>query len=303
MAQEHRLIADREGERLDLFVSRSLLEVTRSRARRLIVDGLVTIDGRPPTKAGTPLEIGQEVSVAVPPSPSKTPQPEAIPLQVVLEDPDLLVIDKPAGLAVHPSAGHESHTLVNAVLARSPELSRVGGRQRPGIVHRLDKDTSGLIIVAKNDEAHLALAQQLKERRVEKVYVALVEGRVTPADGVIEAPLGRHPRDRRKVAVVEDGREARTRFHVIREVDGRSLLELRPETGRTHQIRVHLASIGHPVTGDSVYGRRSRDVVPRQFLHAHRLIFAHPRSGERIELEAPLAPDLVEALGRLEGAI
>ena len=299
MTDVHDLSADRSSERLDLFVTRRLQELTRSRVRRLIDQGLVTVDDRPAAKAGLRLNAGQRVRVTLPPPEPSELEPEAIPLRIVFEDEDLLVVDKPAGMAVHPSPGHSRHTLVHAVLAHCPDLSGIGGVLRPGIVHRLDKDTSGLIIVAKHDAAHLSLARQLKERKVEKTYVALVEGRVRPQQGVIDAPIGRHPRHRKRMAVVENGRDARTRYRVLREVDGRSLVEVQPTTGRTHQIRVHLASIGHPVVGDTLYGKRS-DVFPRQFLHAQRLAFRHPRSGERMELEAPLAEDLQRALAELE---
>ena len=302
MSDTHDLTADRGGERLDVFVARRLPELTRSRVWRLIDEGLVAVEGRPPAKAGIALDAGQRVRVTLPPPEPAVPEPEPIPLRIVYEDDDLLVVDKPAGLAVHPSRGHASHTLVNAVLAHCPELSGIGGVGRPGIVHRLDKDTSGLIIVAKNDAAHLSLARQLKERRVEKTYIALVEGRLKQLEGVIDAPIGRHPARRKKMAVVEGGREARTRYRVLREIDGRTLVEVRPETGRTHQIRVHFAAIGHPVVGDPVYGR-GRALVPslrRQFLHAQRLAFRHPRTGERLELEAPLAEDLAQALAELE---
>jgi 23S rRNA pseudouridine1911/1915/1917 synthase len=183
------------------------------------------------------------------------------------------------------------------VLGRWPELAGVGGAERPGIVHRLDKDTSGLIIVAKNEGAHLSLSRQLKQRRVEKSYLALVHGRLEPEEAVIEAPVGRHPRYRQRMAVVEGGREARTSYRVLRYLEGYSLVEVTPATGRTHQIRVHLAALGHPVVGDAVYGRRS-PLFPRQFLHALRLTFRHPRTGERLRLEAPLPDDLREALER-----
>ncbi len=302
VAEVHDLSADRSGERLDVFLARRLPSLTRSRVRRLIDEGLVTVGGRLPGKAGVRLEPGQRVRVTLPPPESTVLEPESIPLRIVYEDGDLLVVDKPAGLAVHPSPGHSSHTLVHAVLARCPNLSSIGGEGRPGIVHRLDKDTSGLVIVAKNDGAHLSLARQLKERRVEKTYLALVEGRIEPADAVIDAPIGRHPRHRKRMAVVEGGREARTRYRLLREVDGRSLLEVRPETGRTHQIRVHLAAAGHPVAGDPTYGRRGPPPggLRRQFLHAQRLAFRHPRSGERLELEAPLPEDLAAVLRELE---
>jgi len=301
VAEVHDLVADRAGERLDVFVARRLPQLTRSRVRRLIDGGFVTVDGALAAKAGVKLEAGQRVQVTLPPPEPTELEPEPMPLRIVYEDDDLLVVDKPAGLAVHPSPGHSSHTLVNAVLAHCPGLSAIGGEGRPGIVHRLDKDTSGLIIVAKNDAAHLSLARQLKERQVEKTYLALVEGRVEPGEGVIDAPIARHPRHRKKMAVVAGGREACTRYRVLREVGGRSLVEARPETGRTHQIRVHFASIGHPIVGDAVYGRGRRESpVRRQFLHAQRLAFRHPRTGERLELEAPLAEDLAEALAELE---
>ena len=303
MTETHRLVADRDGERLDVFAARLLPQLSRSRVRRLIDGGLVTLDGRPAAKAGVKLEAGQRVELTVPPPEPAELEPEAIPLRIVYEDDDLLVVDKPAGLAVHPSPGHSRHTLVHAILAHCPQLSSIGGEGRPGIVHRLDKDTSGLIIVAKHDDAHRSLARQLKERQMEKRYLALVEGLVEPPEGVIEAPIARHPRRRQRMAVVEGGREARTRYKLLREVGGRSLLEVRPETGRTHQIRVHLAAIDHPVAGDRVYGRRDAGRWPlrRHFLHAHGLVFHHPRTGERLELEAPLPEELAQALATLEG--
>lgn len=300
MADERELVAERDGERLDIFIARLLPELTRSRVRKLIDAGCVAVDGRRATKAGLALETGARVRVSIPPNEASIPEAESIPLRIVYEDGDLLVVDKPAGLAVHPSPGHERHTLVNAVLAHGKELSGAGGVGRPGIVHRLDKDTSGLIIVAKNDETHLALAKQLKEREVEKTYVALVEGVPAQAEGVIDAPLGRHPVHRKRQAVVTGGREARTHYRVVREIDGYALLEVRPETGRTHQVRVHLAAIGHPVVGDVLYGRRGATPVARQFLHAAKLSFRHPRTGERLDLEAPLADDLERALAGLE---
>ena len=298
----HDLTADRDGERLDLFIARRLSDLTRSRVRKLIDGGAVSINGETPRKAGVKLAAGQRVRVAIPPPKPSTLRPEPMALSIVYEDGDLLVIDKPAGLAVHPSPGHSSHTLVHGVLAHCPNLSGIGGEGRPGIVHRLDKDTSGLIIVAKNDAAHVSLARQLKERKVEKTYLALVEGRIEPAEGIIEAPIGRDPRHRKRMAVVERGREARTRYRLLREVAGRSLVEVRPETGRTHQIRVHLASIGFPICGDALYGRGGAALagLSRQFLHAHRLAFRHPATGERLELKAPLAADLEAALAEIE---
>ncbi|MCI0777407.1 MAG: RluA family pseudouridine synthase [Chloroflexi bacterium] len=300
MSDERELRADKSGERLDVFVARSIPELTRSRASKLIDEGLVSVDGTQASKVSKKLSAGQRVAVTIPPPKPTKIEPEAMLLTIVYEDGDLLVVDKPAGMAVHPSPGHSSHTLVNGILAHCDDLSGIGGVKRPGIVHRLDKDTSGLIIVAKNDAAHVSLARQLKERKVEKMYVALVEGCVTPPEGRIEAPIARDVKHRRRMAVVENGRDARTSYRVLREIGRRTLLEVRPQTGRTHQIRVHLASIGHPITGDALYGRRGDAPVARQFLHARRLVFLHPRTGERLELEAPLAEDLQQALEALE---
>ena len=300
MSDEHELRADKSGERPDIFGARSIPELTRSRASKLIDEGHVTVAGRQTSKASTKLNDGQRVDVMIPPPVPTKIEPEAMPLSIVYEDGDLLVVDKPAGLAVHPSPGHSSHTLVNGILAHCDDLSGIGGEKRPGIVHRLDKDTSGLIIVAKNDAAHVSLARQLKERKVEKTYVALVEGLVTPKEGRIEAPIGRDAKHRKRMAVVANGRDARTSYRVLREIGGRTLLEVQPRTGRTHQIRVHLASIGHPITGDALYGRRGGAPVARQFLHAQRLSFQHPRTGDRLDLEAPLAEDLVQALEQLQ---
>ena len=300
MSEEYALTADKDGERLDVFITRSIPDLTRSRASKLIDEGHVTVDGAQTSKVSTKLRAGQGVAVTVPPPKSTKLEPEEMDLSVVYEDGDLLVIDKPAGLAVHPSPGHYSHTLVNGVLAHCDDLSGIGGEKRPGIVHRLDKDTSGLIIVAKNDAAHVSLAEQLKERKVEKTYIALVEGLVTLPEGRIEAPIGRDAKHRLRMAGVENGRDARTTYRVLREVGHRTLLEVRPHTGRTHQTRVHLASIRHPITGDRLYGRRGDAPVARQFLHAQKLSFQHPRTGERLELEAPLAEDLQQALDELE---
>lgn len=296
MTETVELPSDREGERLDVFVARRRPELSRSRVQRLIEQGLVTVDGRR-AKAGLRLEPGQHVVVNLPPPEPPEPLPEAIPLSVIHEDDDLLVVDKPPGMAVHPSPGHSAHTLLNAVLARCPGL-QAGAAERGGIVHRLDRDTSGLIVVAKNEEARLVLARQLKEREVEKGYLALVHGRLEPPEAAIEAPIGRHPRRRQRMAVVEGGREARTSYRVVHYLDSYTLVEVRPLTGRTHQIRVHFAAIGHPVVGDRVYGRRSA-VVDRQFLHAFRLAFRHPRTGEPVRLEASLPEDLRAALDRL----
>ena len=294
------LRADRGGERLDVFVARRMSALTRSRVQRLIEQGQVRVQGER-ARASVRLAEGQAVTVDVPaPEPSEA-QAEAIPLDVLYEDGDLLAINKPAGMTVHPSPGHATSTLVNAILAHSPDLSGIGGVMRPGIVHRLDRDTSGVILVAKNDAAHNALARQLKDRKVEKVYVALVEGTPAPAEGIIDAPIARDPRRRERMAVIEGGREAVTSYRVIERFNGTSLIETRPKTGRTHQIRVHVAAIGHPIVGDRVYGRAS-PMVTRQFLHACQITFAHPASGEVMTIDAPLADDLVAAIDRLRVA-
>jgi 23S rRNA pseudouridine1911/1915/1917 synthase len=283
------------GTRLDRYLARQRADLSRTRAQALIARGLVRVDGRE-ARASLALEAGHVVEVA-PDAPEPTApelRAEAIPVPVVFEDEHLLVIDKPAGLVVHPAPGHQSGTLVNALLGRLAP-AEPDAAHRPGIVHRLDKDTSGLMVVARTEAAHTNLAAQMKAHRTVKRYLALVEGHMPVAEGVIEAPIGRDPRQRQRMALVSvagGGREARTRFRVLGEARGRSLLELQLETGRTHQIRVHLASVGHPVVGDVTYGRPQAPRPPRQFLHAAHLEFAHPVTGEWLTFDAPLPPDL-----------
>jgi len=291
------LVSDAAGERIDTLIARRLPELSRSHVRKLIDAGFVTIEGRVPKPSEKP-PIGAQLRVEIPPPEEMTLEPEDIPLTVIYQDADIIVVDKPPGLTVHPAPGHPSGTLVNALLSVVPDLQGISGTLRPGIVHRLDKDTSGLIVVAKNDRAMRNLQAQLKARLVHKTYLTLVEGVPDPRQGVIEAPLGRHPKNRKKQAVVAGGRESVTRYKV-RELlpEKRTLLEAQPVTGRTHQIRVHLAAIGHPVVGDLLYGKRS-DVVGRQFLHAARLGFSM-LSGREIEFESPLPPDLRVALDQL----
>jgi 23S rRNA pseudouridine1911/1915/1917 synthase len=299
MTRALEFFADHDGERLDAFLSRRCgQELSRSYAHKLIADGLVTVNGAP-SKPSHRLGRGDDVVVLLPPPEVVALEAEAIPLGIVYQDEDVIVVDKPAGLTVHPAAGHPRGTLVNALLTVCPELANIKGTLRPGIVHRLDKDTSGLLVVAKNERAHASLARQIKEREVHKVYLALVRGRVEPPEGVIDAPIGRHPRRRQRMAVVEGGRAAQTRYRV-RELldDGYSLVEAEPLTGRTHQIRVHFASIGHPVVGDRLYGKAS-PLVGRQFLHAWRLGFRLPASGRYQEFESPLPGDLAGALDRI----
>ncbi len=298
------LAVDRPGERLDVFLARRVEGLSRSQARRLIDEGLVTVDGRL-ERPSHRLASGARVAATLPPAEEVRPAAEPIPLTVIYQDEDVIVVDKPAGLTVHPAPGHPSGTLVNALLAIAPELAAVRETMRPGIVHRLDRDTSGLLVVARSERARASLIRQLKEREVHKTYLALVQGVPQPPQGTIEAPIGRHPRNRKKMAVVAGGREAETRYRVREVLDSPSadrrslaLLEVEPVTGRTHQVRVHLAAIGHPVVGDGVYGRRS-PLVGRQFLHAWRLAFELPSSGRLVEFESPLPADLREALRSL----
>ena len=277
-------------ERLDVFLARECPEVSRSQIQRLITEGLVAIGGRT-TKASARLEVGDEVRLTIPEAKPTDLLAQKIALVIVYQDEDLLVVDKPAGLAVHPAAGRDSGTLVNAVLAVCPEIRGIGGELRPGIVHRLDRDTSGLMVVAKNEKAYADLSRQIRERSITKGYLALAIGYVDPAEGIIDAPIGRAPHNRKRMAIVEGGREARTGYRVLEKPKGHSLLEVRPETGRTHQIRVHFASIGHPLAGDSLYGGRAAG-LERHFLHADRLGFRLPGSGEYVEFESALPEEL-----------
>jgi len=293
MSESYRLASDRPGERLDQFLARRLPFMSRAQAQRLIAGGRVLVPGES-AKSSLKLAAGRQVEVEVADPQPIAAQPEAIPLSVVHEDADLLVIDKPPGMPVHPGPGHEHATVVNAVLALCPDLAGIGDALRPGIVHRLDMNTSGLLIVAKNGQAQHALSLQMAERAVRKEYLALVEG-VPQAQGIIDAPVGRHPGQRRQMAVVANGRPARTHFTALGRAGANTLILARLETGRTHQIRVHFAATGHPVIGDAVYGHRS-DLVERQFLHAWRLGFRHPTSGTWLALEAPLPEDLQQAL-------
>jgi 23S rRNA pseudouridine1911/1915/1917 synthase len=260
----------------------------------------VLVDGRA-LRASARLRPGQEVEVEIPAPLSAEPAPEAIPLDVVFEDEHLLVVDKPAGMAVHPGAGRTSGTLVNALLHHVKDLSGVGGVLRPGIVHRLDRGTSGLLVVAKSDAVHRALKTALSARRIEREYLALVEGRPPARTGTIDAPIGRDRRHRERVSTDTDApREATTDFVVERALPRSTLLRVRLRTGRTHQIRVHLEAIGHPVVGDPVYGGREAYGLERQFLHAARLAFDHPASGARVDVSSGLPEDLVAALRRAE---
>jgi 23S rRNA pseudouridine1911/1915/1917 synthase len=291
-------IASERDVRLDKYVCRQLSELSRARVQKLIADGHITVNGQP-AKPGLKLNTGDKINVIIPPTPSEKPLPEAMPLNIIYEDEDLLVVDKPAGLTVHPAPGHPGHTLVNALLARFPHLAGVGDALRPGIVHRLDRDTSGLMLVAKNSKAQANLIGQFRSHSVTKAYLALVKGRLTPETGIIEANIGRDPRHRQRMAIVEGGREARTEYQVIRYIGDYTLLEVRPETGRTHQIRVHLGAIGFPVVGDKIYGVKA-PFLSRQFLHASRLGFSLPATGEYVEFKSELPADLAKALEDIE---
>jgi 23S rRNA pseudouridine1911/1915/1917 synthase len=290
-------VVDEPGVRLDRFISTRYPEFSRTYLQKLINEGRVSVNGKA-VKPGIKLDIGDRVEVSIPPPAPSPLSPEAIPVKVVYEDDDLLVVDKPHGLTTHPSPGQTGHTLVNALLSYYPKLAEMGDSLRPGIVHRLDKDTSGLIIVAKNSQAQLNLINQFKNHSVKKTYLTLVKGHLTPEQGIIEAPIGRDPADRKRMAVVTAGRPARSEYKVVKYLKGYTLLEVKPETGRTHQIRVHLSAIGYPVVGDGVYGVKV-PFLKRQFLHAYRLSFNLPVSGERVEFKSELPEDLEKALKSL----
>jgi 23S rRNA pseudouridine1911/1915/1917 synthase len=283
--------------RLDQFLALQSTQLTRAQLHRLIVEGQVLLNGRS-AKPAQKVRSGDLVSLTIPPPRETDVVPQWMPLSVIYQDSDIVVIDKPAGLSVHPGPGHPDQTLVNGLLARCPDIQGVGGAIRPGIVHRLDKDTSGLMMVAKNHHAHRELSDQIKNRQVNKGYLALSTGTVLPDSGLIDQPIARDPRHRKRMAVVPGGRESRTQYKVIETPAGHSLLELILETGRTHQIRVHLAYLGHPLLGDGVYGRTSPR-LDRHFLHAYKLGFQHPRTGEPLEFQAELPQDLAGVLDEL----
>lgn len=307
--QQLELRVSEGGDRLDKFLAGALSHLSRSAVQRLIDDDQVTVNGEP-AKASYRLRSGDTVGVRLPAAEPVELGAEPIVLDIVYEDETVLVVNKPAGMVVHPAPGHSGGTLVNALLAHVPALAADAADGRPGIVHRLDRDTSGLIVVAKTEAARRALQQQFQGRQVLKAYLALVEGHVQPSHARIEAPIGRDPHHRQRMAVLATGREAVTEYRVVayyRHEMGMlagtyTLIEVEPKTGRTHQIRVHLASIGHPVAGDTVYGRRRRQQpLPRMFLHARRLGFRHPVTGQELEFEAALPPDLAGVLDELAG--
>jgi 23S rRNA pseudouridine1911/1915/1917 synthase len=287
------------GLRLDRFLANELPQFSRSRIQQLIRESFVTLNGEK-ARPRDLLRAGDDVDLTEPPPEKIDNQPEDIPLDILFEDDDLVVINKPAGLVVHPGAGHREHTLVNALLHHCPELSGIGGKERPGIVHRLDKETSGCLVVAKNDEAHRDLSEQFAARTVEKIYLALVAGTMRKGSGTIEAKIGRHPVHRQRMAVAETrGRSAKTEYRVVRSGKEMSLIECRLHSGRTHQIRVHLHHLHHPVLGDKVYAPKLAKTLPRQMLHAWKLGFHHPRTKQWNNFEAPLPDDFEQALAKL----
>ena len=294
-------IADIAGERLDAFVARTADGITRSAAQRLIEEGYVSRNGKP-GKKNDKLNIGDEISVEVPEArPVEIPATE-IPLEIVYEDEDVLVINKPKGLVVHPAAGHQEDSLVNGLLfARADQLSGINGELRPGIVHRIDKDTSGLLAVAKNDLAHTVLASQLKDHSMARTYEAIVCGSFKEDSGTVDAPIGRHSSDRKKMCVTQrNGKPAVTHWEVVARYRDYTHIRCRLETGRTHQIRVHMASIGHPILGDTVYGHKKPELgQDSQCLHAGILCFAHPRDGRPVMVMADLPDYFKEVLKKL----
>ncbi len=292
---------DRPGERLDRTLADLLPDFSRAHLQRLIKEGEVTVDGKTVTKPSTRLEKDTVLTIRIPPAEPQPLAAEPIPLDIIYQDDEIIVVNKPAGMVVHPAAGHADGTLVNALLSHAPQLALVRGTRRPGIVHRLDKDTSGLIVVALTERARLALKEQFQDRIVHKSYLALVEGVLSPEEGVIDAPVGRSKHRRKRMAVTPDGREAQTEYHTLEVFDQHTLVEAVPRTGRTHQIRVHFASIGHPLAGDQTYGFRKRTVpLKRHFLHARQLSFALPGSGRVVSFDAPLPNDLRHVLNWLK---
>ena len=295
------LIADTAGERLDAFLARSADGISRSAAQKLLEEGCVTRNGKP-GKKNDKLNVGDEIRVTLPEPKAVDITPTEMALDIVYEDEDVAVINKPKGLVVHPAAGHQDDTLVNGLLhALGSSLSGINGQLRPGIVHRIDKDTSGLLAVAKNDYAHVMLASQLKDHTMARTYEAIVCGSFREDSGTVDAPIGRHPTDRKKMCVTQrNSKEAVTHWEVVARYRGYTHIRCRLETGRTHQIRVHMAHIGHPILGDTVYGHKKPELgQDSQCLHAGALCFRHPRDGRPVMVLAPLPPYFEDVLTRL----
>ncbi len=299
------LFEKEENQRLDVFLTACLPEFSRSRLQGMIRDGFVSVDGKSVTKTGRDLESGERVAIRIPlPVPSGLVA-ENTPLEIIFENEDLLVVNKPAGMVVHPSPGHDSGTLVQAALGHAPEMEGIGGEERPGIVHRLDKDTSGLIVIAKNEQAHRWLQDQFRTRTVEKVYLALVDGKPLTLAGRVEAPIGRNTTHRKLMSVVplEKGRAAVSEYRTLESFPEHTLLEVHPLTGRTHQIRVHMAFLGCPVVGDTIYGKKKPKVeLERHFLHAYRLKIVLPGESSPRVFEAELPSELQLVLDHLRSS-
>lgn len=291
-----------QNERIDKYITLQNEDWSRSQVQAWIKEGRVTVNGEP-VKNNYKLQEDDEITLRVPPPKEMAIKPESMPLDIVYEDGDVVVVNKPRGLVVHPAPGHYSGTLVNGLLAHCKDLSGINGVLRPGIVHRIDKDTSGLLMVAKNDKAHMGLAEQLKEHTVNRKYVAIVHGVIPHEMGTIDAPIGRDPKNRQQMAVVfENSKPAVTHFIVLERYKEHTLVELKLETGRTHQIRVHMKYIGYPLAGDPKYGPKNTLELDGQALHAGTLGFIHPRTGEHLEFEAPMPKDLADIIHFLKQA-
>lgn len=297
----HILVEDTDGIRIDRYLSEYYTDFSRSYLQKLLKDGGVLVDGKI-VKSNYKVSSGERILMEIPEAVEPKILPEEIALDILYEDADIILVNKPKGMVVHPAAGHDSGTLVNALLAHCGDLSGINGVLRPGIVHRIDRDTTGVLVACKNDIAHNAIAEQLKVHSITRVYFAIVHGRISEDEGTIDAPVGRHPTDRKKMSINEkNGKPAVTHYHVLQRSEGFTYLECRLETGRTHQIRVHMASAGHPLLGDSVYGPAHCPYpgLQGQTLHAGILGLIHPRTGEYLEVQAPLPQYFMELLQKL----
>ena len=296
-----KLVADIENMRLDMYIAQKNDKLSRSMIQKLIEDGEILVNGQT-KKISYKIHNGDEIEINIPEPKETNIKPQNIPVEVIYEDSDIIVVNKPKGMVVHPANGNPDGTLVNAILALCKDnLSGIGGEIRPGIVHRLDKDTSGLLIIAKNDLAHKNISEQIKNRQVKKIYIALVKGNVAEDEATIDMPIGRSTKDRKKMAVRKDGKTAITHFKVLKRYNKYTLLEIKIDTGRTHQIRVHMAEIGHPVVGDMVYSSGKNEFgIEGQMLHAKSLSFRHPVTGKEMHLEADLPQYFVDVLNKLQ---
>jgi len=290
-----------EAKRLDIFIKEKLPELSRSRVQALIKENHILVNFKP-SKASYKIKRGEKIKVFIPPDREIEIQPRDIPFEIIYEDEDIAVINKPSGIVVHPAPGHYDDTLVHGLILKLKNLSGIGGKIRPGIVHRLDKDTSGIMLVAKNDFAHKRLVEAFKERLIEKNYIALVYGRLTQKKGKIETFIGRHPIARKKMAVLKEGKLAITFYEVLEIFNKASLVLAKPVTGRTHQIRVHFSYIGHPVLGDSIYGGLKHDLPkpPRLMLHAYEIVFKHPRTNEEMKFRVPIPEEFQSYIEKLK---